>query len=488
MKTPIRHIVPVLILASGFLAGADAVGVLLKTHGMAAAQEEGGENNRKKTLSPRTAEDLLKAQTLVQEKKYSEALAILNGVLERGNLTPYDRAFTLNFRAGIYATMENYQAALRDWQAALAIPDGLDARGKRDVTFALAKLYLITEDFPRAIDLLQRFINESGGEAPHEAYYLLAAAHVQLQKFQDARGPAITALDKAGAQAPARYFQLAAAILIALEDYKAAVPILERGLPLFPTNKDFWRNLQVAYAQTGREKEAFQILELMYIQNFEMTTSELRVLADQYRANNVPYKAVQLIEREIETGRLPKDFRTWRTLADAYLQAREWEKARVPLREAAKLSDDGNLFYDLCQSYFQDEEYRNAEQACTQAINKGGLRNAGNAWYYVGYARYEQENIDGAIEAMKRAAKFDNMKERAEKFIAFIEGEIEREKKLQEYLSTQPDNVLDELRREAEGADKPDVDLREAEGVALPEDGAAPAEPGAAPPAAGATE
>ncbi|MCP5432072.1 MAG: tetratricopeptide repeat protein [Alphaproteobacteria bacterium] len=454
----LRSAVAAVALAAVCLGAVEPAGHAVFGSGGAWAQEQGKEEQqrrRAKTLSPKASQALQKmlAEFNKEPPNYPGALEIVNQLLESTSLTPFDRAMGLYFRGSIYASMERYREAQADLSQSLGIPDGLDYRNRKEATFTLAKIYMVTSDFVRAIGLLEQYIKESEADVPHEAYYLLGAAYAQTDQLQKARGPALKALDMAANDAPARYYQLAAAILLQLKDYKTVIPILERGLPFFPTNKDFWRNLQVAYAETDRDKEAFQVLELMYLQGFDMTTQELRVLADQYRAFNVPIKAVKLIEREMAKGRLPKDFRTWKTLADSYLQAKEWEKARGPLREAAKLSPEGDLFYDLCQSYFQDEQYRQAEEACVQAVNKGKLRNPGNAWFLIGYARYEQDKFDSAVEAMEKAAKFDKTKDQAEKWLAWYEQEKKRKAAVDEYLKSQRKDVIEELKNE--GGEKP---------------------------------
>ena len=44
-----------------------------------------------------------------------------------------------------------------------------------------------------------------------------------------------------------------------------------------------------------------------------------------------------------------------------------------------------------------------AEDALIQAINKGGLSDAGLAWVLVGQSRYERDNRSGAREAFRNA-------------------------------------------------------------------------------------
>ena len=66
-------------------------------------------------------------------------------------------------------------------------------------------------------------------------------------------------------------------------------------------------------------------------------------MAQLYMLFEVPYKVATLIEQEIKNGRVDKNEKNYRLLSQAFTLASEDEKAIPALKEAAKLSDEGEL-------------------------------------------------------------------------------------------------------------------------------------------------
>ena len=101
---------------------------------------------------------------------------------------------------------------------------------------------------------------------------------------------------------------------------------------------------------------------------------ELLRIAQLYLFYEVPYKAALILEEELESGRIEDEEKNWEQLANAWLSAREW-KAIPPLKKAAEMSEDGELFLRLGQTFMQEENWKEAEEYIKYAIKKGDLEN-----------------------------------------------------------------------------------------------------------------
>ena len=114
--------------------------------------------------------------------------------------------------------------------------------------------------------------------------------------------------------------------------------------------------------------------------------------------------------------------------------AREYERAIPPLERAASLSEDGELWLRLAQVHVQREEWAEAVEAVDEALSKGLDRGGPNTPCHghllVGIARYNQERLDAARASIARARSCEKTVEMAERWLQFLEREIERQRQL----------------------------------------------------------
>jgi tetratricopeptide (TPR) repeat protein len=172
------------------------------------------------------------------------------------------------------------------------------------------------------------------------------------------------------------------------------------------------------------EKLAFVTQQIMHRQKMLKTSKELSSIAQLYLYHDIPIKAAAVLQAGLDDERVEKTEKNYELLAQAYMHAREWDKAISPLTAAAEKSDKGRFYEQLGQSYLQDEKWRDAEQAFVNALNKGGLRDAANTWLLLGITRTRVEKWDAAIAAFRKAGDDDETAKDAFRWIRSIERQL----------------------------------------------------------------
>jgi tetratricopeptide (TPR) repeat protein len=129
------------------------------------------------------------------------------------------------------------------------------------------------------------------------------------------------------------------------------------------------------------------------------------------------------MQKGLADGTIESDSDAWRLLGDAWLAAREYEKALDPIKKAAELSPNGDLYVRLGQVYIQREEWEKAIAALQQGLEKGSLKDEGNAHLLIGIANYSQKKIRAARSAFAKARDSEKTRESADRWLKHIDQE-----------------------------------------------------------------
>jgi len=149
-------------------------------------------------------------------------------------------------------------------------------------------------------------------------------------------------------------------------------------------------------------------------------------MAQLYMQRETPYLAAKLLEKEMAAGRVQKDGKNYRLLSQAWQLAQEDEKAIPALKEAARLSSDGELDIRLGNAYLNIGKYDECVDAVQAGIRKGGLKSPDNAQISLGMCLYNQRKYRPAIEAFQAAAKTERSRRVSNQWINVINADVER--------------------------------------------------------------
>lgn len=437
-------------LAAGLMIGAGAVALAQPQVGETGnadasrlgndnAQEGEGENQprrRSETLDPAVAKVLGEVFELQNLKppQLQPALQKMNDLIAaRPNMKPFDKSTSYQMRGSIKVQLDDYQGALRDFQASLDA-NGLPPNQNNQLRYFIAQIQFQLENYQAAIQGLNAWIASARAEGvpvDANAYYLLAAAYTQITppNWRAAVGPAEQTI-AARAEPKKSDHDLLNLIYSELGEDAKRGPLLEKMINFWPNERSYWVQLSGFYSQTGKDQDAFSVLEVAYRAGLLTKESELITLINYYSFFDNPYRGARMMEREMEAGRIARNVKNLTLLSQLWSQSREHKRAIPVLRSAAQASGDGELFYRLGQVLLADEQYVEADRALTQAINKGGLnaQRTGDAWLLIGTARFSAAKPEDcnqrkrARDAFVNAQRYPASSRQAADWVTYIDA------------------------------------------------------------------
>ncbi|MDH3518944.1 MAG: tetratricopeptide repeat protein [Myxococcales bacterium] len=381
------------------------------------------------TVDERTSKRLTMVQEFLQAEQYDEAEQILKGfTLVR--LNAYERAIVFQMWGYVAAGREDYEAAASYFEKCLA-EAALPEESAINMRFNIAQLYMALTRWDDAIAALEQWF--AAVEAPNSnAYYTLAIAYYQKAEEDDlpeykakALVPAAKAVEIA-TKPQERWLQLLLALYMESKDYKSSLPVLEQLVSLYP-NKSYWIQLSAIYGELGMDQQSLAAQQLAYLQGLLDKDKELRRLAELYLYYELPYRAVKVLEKGFEEGKIEEDKKSLELYANALLAAREYETALEPLERAASLAEDGNLYVRLGQVYVTQEEWQKAQDAFEHALEKGELRNACSSQLLLGITIYNQGKRGPAREWFQRAGRDEACETASQQWIQHLDRERQSE-------------------------------------------------------------
>ncbi len=405
---------------------------------VAGAQEsEAPERKTRKTpaMREKTYKQLSEAQVAAEAENYQAALNILNSLSRDDSLNSYEKAQMYNFYAFIYYSQDRYRDAIRAYENVLAQPELPEAL-ENGTIYSLAQLYFQSEDYRKSIQLMERWFRIAKNPGP-EPYVIVAQAYYQLKDYRNALPNIETAMRIArqqGKRVKENWLLLQRLFYYELNDYAKSEEVLKELIRLYP-KKIYYTQLSATYHELNDDKKQLAALELAHMQGMLTQGRELLNLAQLYVANGVPYKGAKILQEGIDNNVIEARESNLRLLSQSWFMAGEFEEAIPPLRRAAQISDDGDLYVRLAQSYLNLERHAEAVEALRAGLQKGGVRRPGDAQVMLGMSLYELDRLEQARSAFTVAANYDANERTARQWINHIGKEAERRAELARALN-----------------------------------------------------
>ena len=373
---------------------------------------------RKYPLGRRVSRYLSAAAELVDEQKPGEAEELLLRLAE-SRLNPYQRAYVFRMLGVVAYTAEQHARAIEYFKQVLQ-QESFPLRDEAKIRFTVAQLYAQLETWPEVISWLEdwrRYLPrlDPGG------IYLMALAYFQMGEFDAAIEKTREAIALAD-EPRENWFRMLYALHTEKQDFESATPVLEELLLRFP-KKQYWVQLALIYGAREDYDVSLAVQQMAYDQGFLTEDKELRRLARSYLYRDLPYPAAKVMEKELEDGRIEADSGAYELLANSWIAAREYDRSLPPLERAAELADDGNLYVRLGQVQMQREEWSEAAQMLRKALDKGDLKNQGNAVLLLGIALYNDSKAAQARRYFTEARQFEATRVEADRWIGHLARE-----------------------------------------------------------------
>jgi tetratricopeptide (TPR) repeat protein len=400
-----------------------------------AQDDEREERDAQKTkqaqaVSKEVYDKITKAQEQVDAKDYQGALRALNNLYDPDKLTEYEQANVLNYIGFVYYNMDDVPNAIRTYERMVAIPS-LEPQMAKQTTYTLAQLYTMEEQYQKALQTLDKWFVMETNPAP-DPFILKAQNLYQVRRYNEMIEPIQNAMRVARErEKPVKedWYVLLNFAYFQEEDYKQVRDIQKILLENWP-KKRYWFSLAGAYTELGEDNNLIAAYGAAHDQGMLEKESEFVTMAQLYLQAEVPYKAATLLEKEMESGRVTKTAKNYRLLSQAWMLSQEDERAVPALKEAARLSDDGELDVRLGNTYLNLGNYDGCIEAVQAGLRKGGLKNADNARISLGMCLYNKRRYQAAVEAFRAASKTDRSRKIAQQWISVINADVERNEQI----------------------------------------------------------
>ena len=364
----------------------------------------------------RATEALETAIQALNDERYDDATRALAS-LDSAKLSPFEQSRAEQILFSVAYAQERLDEAREHLQRAIAA-GGLSAQEIAQARYQRAQLLMAEERWLEGEAALEEWLAANPQHNP-AAEYLLAVARYQANDFDGALAPARAAVDSM-TQPQENWLSLLLALHLQSERYLDAIPLLQQLVVLVPAKKSYWLQRSSVYGQIEDYANSSAIMQLAYNAGLLTEDGELRRLADLLLFNKQPQRAATVLEEAIEKGSVTLDDKLYEKLANAWIEARELDKAIAPLERAAELATTGRLFVRLGEVHVERQDWTAAEIALGRGVAKDGLDDLGAAQFLMGVVLFEQGRFTEARPWFAPAREARAHRETADAYIREI--------------------------------------------------------------------
>lgn len=380
----------------------------------------------KVSMSPKEQSALNKASDYLDEGEDDKALPEIEKVLSGKKPSPYAEAFAQYLLGRIYLDQEKDAEAIAATARAVEL-DALPNNSHYDLLFQLAQIQVQAEQYDAALATLDRFKKETGAETTNQMA-LRGNIYYRLDRYQEAADTMKLAI--ASSDEPKEsWSQILMASLAELDQYGAAADILKEQLAKTPNDIKLIKQLAGIYVNDDKYPEAIALLSRAKDQGLIASSEDYVQLAKLYANADKAKDAAATLKEGIAKGVVKPDFEVNKLLGDVCSQAEDDPCAIEAYTLASAQAEDGNVDYQLGFMLYYAERGAEAKVALDRAIQKGGLRQEGEAYILLGDIESYANNDAGALAAWRKAANFPSAKVMADQRIKAVESGVKLKRK-----------------------------------------------------------
>lgn len=393
------------------------------------------ETRRTPALRNKVYEKLAEAQAAAEEKNYSGAARVLDGMIAAGGkkeLNSYELANVYNLYAFVHYSREDYKGALRAYENVVSQPD-IPLAMEINTRYTIAQLYFVQEDWKRGVSAMLKWFDMT--ESPNAgAYVLLAQGYYQLKDYDKAlqnTEQAINMFKEKGKLPKEQWYNLARFLYFEKGNTTKTVEVLEELLAHYP-KKQYWVQLSHMYGEQKKDSEQLSAMETAYVQGMLDKGTEQITMAYLYLNAEVPYKAARVMDKGLKNESIEGKSKNWEISGSAWRQSQEIDKAIPAMEKAAAKSSSGELYSRLGNIYLDGDQFKKAITAINKGLSRGGVKRPDSARLVLGMAYFNTKQYSKARDSFKAAARDERSKKYAAQWITYMDSELARQKSLAE--------------------------------------------------------
>ena len=407
------------ILSAASLYAAPTI-KLLSVGGIVYAESQSKQSVKVPAMRNRVYAQLARAQKLADEGVKLEGFDVLDEVKDRiDSLNSYEKAMLWNFYGFMYYGNDDLDSAIDSFEHVIAeeaIPESL----RLSTLYSLAQLAMQQQDYTASIQHLKKWQGFNSKALTGQQYMMFAQAYYQNKQYQQSLGFVNKAVDSVLAKngiPKENWLVLQRANYYELKQPNEVVKVIE-NLVRYYNKPNYWVQLSGMYGEVGQEDKQLAIMESAWQAGFVTKSNDILTLVQLYLYHGVPFKAAKLLNESIEKGDVVAEVRYLDLLAQAYIAAKNDDKAIPVLKSAAKIADSGKF-----EAYLNTEQWLLAYDAADRAIKRGGLTRLGDMHLVKGMASYNLQQFERSLMAFTQAKKLKESAKTAKQWFHYVEQE-----------------------------------------------------------------
>ena len=426
-----------------------------KALGITAAQFKALPKRKVRANSELFVKRLTRAQELMGNEKYAEALEVLIPMMDKYKTKTYSLAQVYQFTGYVYLSQSKYKQAIANFEKSVnlgVLPYRVDQKN----ILMLGRLYSATEKYTESEKYINRWFSHAV-KPDSSSYEALANAYLQQNRFTDGICPLFLALKNwypeeerkqksyearvakaieeekpapkpRKAQKPKKqWFRLLFTLHFQSKDLKGGINIMQAGLHHYIDEKVFWTQMGLVYAQLEDFKNSTASYALALRLDLLKTGGDYRTLASNYASINVPYKAAQIMELGLKKGAIESKKSNWDATAGNWQRAQELANAARAYAKTAEIEGTGKYYILQGDVFLRMEKYNDAVTAYKNALKKGKLKknDEGRAHLNMGITLANSGKYRSALTSLDKALKFKKQKRAARQWIAYTKNKLD---------------------------------------------------------------
>jgi predicted Zn-dependent protease len=404
----------------------------------------------------------------INDKDWDKAIKGIDAILPKLAKDSYDEAYLNLMRSQFLMQKNDLHGALGSLERSLDIaerhPNYLEGKQKQEILWTASQINFqeasVMKDlkqqavlYARSDRELNEWLKNAKNLTPEQIYFIAALFYA---KGQGAETPGVeqktdaAMVEKAlywteqglrsGAHPRDNFYALKLAELIQLNRFNEAADFLELMVKMKPENRNYWQQLAATYLQlasTATDKHddkaaySYSIRTILAIERaqthgFMNTPKENYSLVGIYFNIGQFSEACRLLERDLKDGSIERTRSNYELLANSYQQLHREFKAVEILEQAAKVfPQSGQIEYEIAQTYYSIDKYREAFEHIKVCVAKGGTEKPEMAWLFYAYVALDLKEYDAALLAANKAAEYPEAKAKAEQMKDAIKATLQ---------------------------------------------------------------
>jgi hypothetical protein len=355
--------------------------------------------------SAKLAKPLHEAQELLQQKKYSEALAKLHEADGMAGKTPYDQHVINEFLT--YADIRTNDLAGASKALETEIDDGFTPeKDKAEKIKQLAEINYTLKNYDKAIDYGTRAIK--GGFADEQLKTIVGQAYYIKGDFKGALKFEEALVDneiKAGETPKKDTLLLLYSSCQKLNDDACSTRAMERLVAYYP-QPDYWKQLLSGLRQqtSNNDADTLQTYRLMSELDVLSSPGDYNEMAQLALEQGSPGEAQNVLQKGFDKGvfadKLTKD-RNQRLLDNAKKAAANDQASLAKQAAEADSGQSGQKNVGVGIAYLGYGQFDKAADELSKGLQKGGVKDEDQARLLLGIAQLKSGHKDDAVKTFK---------------------------------------------------------------------------------------